>query len=264
MKDCCSADSQMHHHPCKKVMMAIISLLALCGAIYVIILSRNALRNYDYIGKNPDQINTMMFNGEGKVEAKPDIANITMGLMVEKTKVSDAQKESTDVMNQFITKVKTLGVDSKDIKTANYSIMPQFDWNKDGKQTLRAYQVSQNVELKIRNLDKVGDILALAGELNLNQVGSLNFDIDQKDELLKQARKDAIVKAKQKAEETAKDLGISLGKIVSFSENNAQPPVIYNAYPMAKTMNMEMGASPEINAGNAELTVDVSISYEIR
>ena len=188
-------------------------VLIFSGSLFLINKNRNITKEYGYIGKNPDTIQTMNFSGEGKVDAKPDIAIISMGLTVEKTKVGDAQKESSTKMNAFIDKVKKLGVESKDIKTQNYNIYPQYDWN-NGKQTFRSYQITQNVQIKIRNLDKVSEILGLAGEFNLNQVGSLSFDVDKKEEFEKQAKEDAIKKAKLNAEETARMLGIKLGKKV--------------------------------------------------
>jgi len=247
---------------CAKISFA---LLILMITSYLFILSRNAIREYNYIGKNPENAVSMMsFSGEGKIVSKPDIAKVQMGLMVEKKNIADAQKESNETMNKFLEKVKTLGIESKDIKTMNYNIYPQYDWTKE-RQVLRGYQITQNVELKIRNLEKIGDVLALAGEFNLNQVGSLQFDIDNKEKLIESAREEAIQKAKANAEKTAKALGIGLGKIVSFSEGMYNQPEIYNAYPMRAMKGMDIAeSSPEIESGSAEIKMNVNITYEVR
>ncbi len=240
--------------------------LFLSGAVFLFVQIRNSAREYKYIGRTPESIKTMNFTGEGKVNAKPDIAMVSMGLTVEKKTVAEAQKESSEKMNAFIKSVKDMGVKEEDIKTTNYNVYPQYNWV-DGRQYLRAYSLSQNVELKIRDLDKISDIIGLAGQYNLNQIQDLTFDVDKKDEFLKQAKEEAIEKAKANAEETAKLLGISLGRIVSYNEYNNNIDV-YNGYRLqnsyAKVMDESAGvASPEISAGNAELTVNVNIVYEL-
>lgn len=248
------------------------ALLALVSTIFMIILSvlivfkiKNTNREFNYIGRNPESIKTMSFRGDSKVTAIPDIAVVSMGLTVEKKKVSDAQAESTKTMNAFITKLKATGIDSKDIKTNNYSVYPQYDWT-SSKQVLRGYQVTQNVEIKIRNLDKISEVLGFVGEFNLNQVGDLRFDVDNKEEYLKQAKEEAIKKAKINAEETAKSLGIQLGRIVSYDEY-ADNVSVYNGYPMYAKSEMMVddlgGAAPEVSVGNAELKMNVGITYEI-
>lgn len=249
----------------------VFALLALISTIFMIILSvffvfkiKNAAREFNYIGRNPESIKTMSFRGDAKVSVIPDIAVVSMGISVEKKTVSDAQAESTKTMNAFIAKLKATGIDSKDIKTNNYNVYPQYDWTST-KQILRGYQISQNVEIKIRNLDKVSEILGFAGEFNLNQVGDLRFDVDNKEQYLKQAKEDAIKKAKLNAQETARSLGIELGRIVSYDEYSDNTSV-YNGYPMySKSVRDEGlgGAAPEVSVGNAELKMNVGITYEI-
>lgn len=240
------------------------TLLVLTGVVFLFSQTRNSMKQNFYIGKTPDTMRTMNFNGVGKVSVKPDIAMVSMGFSTEKKTVSEAQKESTNIMNSFISKVKTLGIEDKDIKTANYNIYPQYDYT-SGKQILRGYQLTQNVNLKIRNLDKVSDILALAGEFNLNQVGDLTFDVDNKEQFIKQAKEDAIKKAKENALETSHDLNIELGRIISLNQYD-NTPVIYNGYKMLDSMNAGMGGgpvSPTVSSGNAEISVTVDLTYEI-
>lgn len=240
-------------------------LLMVAGSVFLFFMTRNSAREYKYIGRTPESIKTMSFNGEGKINVKPDIAMISMGLSVEKKTVSEAQTESTKSMNAFIEKVKTLGVEDKDIKTTNYNIYPQYDWT-NGYQFLRGYQLNQNVEIKIRNLEKISEIVSLAGVFNLNQVQDLRFDVDNKEEYVKQAKEEAIKKAKENASETAKLLDISLGRIVSFNEYENSPDV-YNGYKLEYAMADGLGggnvSSPEVSAGNAEIVVNVNILYEL-
>ena len=118
--------------------------------VYLGVLTWNAVKAHDYIGRSEQQIYTITIFGEGKVTAIPDIAQISLGIQTEKFKVADAQKENTEKMNELIKELKGMDIEAKDITTANYSIYPQYDW-RDGEQILRGYVVSQNVIVKIRN-----------------------------------------------------------------------------------------------------------------
>lgn len=244
----------------------LIIVVLLILAVYLAGLARNAFRQHDYIGKTSDSVRSMSFSGEGKEVVKPDIALVTTGVEIEKKTVAEAIKEGTDKMNLFVEKALALGIKREDIKTVNYSINPAYDWSREGKQTLRGYTHRQSIELKIRDLNKVSDVLATAGDLGLNQVGDLRFDVDNKEATIAKAREAAIAKAKANAAATSKQLGISLGKLVGYNANEQLPAQIYNAVPMYK-LNAAMEAagapSPTISEGQSEITVAVSLTYEI-
>ncbi|MFA6514239.1 MAG: SIMPL domain-containing protein [Patescibacteria group bacterium] len=210
-------------------------------------------------------------NGSGTVYAKADIASLTVGLKTEiKKTAADATKESTDKMNKIVAEVKKLGVEDKDIKTTDYRLSPSYNWTDKEGQKLVGYEVSQNVTLKIRDLNKIGDIISKTTETGANQVGNINFTIDDEYELKNQARGLAIEKAKEKAEMIAKESGMKLGKITGVYENSASyPPVMFD-YSNAK---MELSAvagqgggiaAPSIEAGQNEVKVEVTLTYEVK
>ena len=237
-------------------------LLALVAAVYLILLSRNVWKQHDYIGRPESQRDTIAISAEGKVTALPDIASISVGVMTEKKTVAEAQKENTAKMNAIVAKIKEFGVAAEDIKTTNYSIYPQYDWI-DNRQVERGFQVSQNVEVKVRDLSKIGDILSAVGELGANQVGGVTFTIDEPEELRQQARLKGLEAAKAKAQALAEAAGVKLGKVVGFSENEGYvpSPMFY-----AKDAAMGLGggsATPSIESGSQDVIVNVTVLYEI-
>jgi hypothetical protein len=239
---------------------ALKSLLFLALAAYVILLARNAAKSFDYIGRPESQRDTIAISAEGKVTALPDIATIPIGVQTEKKKVSEAQAENSTKMNAIVAKLKELGVAAEDIKTANYSIWPQYDWV-NGRQIERGYQVSQNVDVKIRNLDRIGQVLAAAGELGANQVGGVTFTIDDPEDLRQQARLKGLGAAKAKAQALADAAGVKLGKVVGFSESSGwQPPVLYGKAYEALGAG---GGTPDVQPGSQDVVVTVSVIYEI-
>jgi hypothetical protein len=128
---------------------------------------------------------------------------------------------------------------------------------------LSGYTISQSVTVKIRDLTKISDVLAKAGESGANQVGGLNFTFDDPENLKVQARDKAIVNAKSKAETLANSLGIKLGRIVGFIEGGSAPYPI-TMYKSAEAYGMGGGgAAPQVEAGSQDITSNVSITYEI-
>lgn len=246
-------------HHLRKGPFVIALLLAL--TVWVGFKARNEAREFDYIGV-PVERNVITVNGEGRVVTKPDIATVDLGTTVEKKTVSEAQQENTRVMNELISKLKAAGVDSADIQTTSYSVYPNYDYN-NGRQLLRSYSVSQNVHVKIRDLGKVGEIIGMAGSLGANQIGGINFTVDEPEAAKAEARDEAIAVAKAKAEAIAKAAGITLGRILSFSESQDSVPPYFYAKDAAMG-NESVGASaPSVEAGSSEFVINVTISYEI-
>lgn len=247
-----------------KVFAVFAALAMLALVVFLGTLVANNVKGYQYIGKPTAERDTIAISGEGKVTGIPDIATISVGLQTEKPDVKSAQTENTTKMNRLIENLKNLGVESKDIQTSYYNIYPQYDWT-NGKQILRGYQVSQGVSIKIRNLSKIGDILASAGEGGANQVSGLSFNIDDPEALRQEARVEALQNAKEKADALARVAGVELGKIVSFSEYAETPVSMYKSYSdMGGFGGGGEGAAPTVESGSMDIVVNVTVSYEIK
>lgn len=234
-------------------------LLILCIAAIVIV----ALV---VVSDKTDAQDRFSVSATGKVFAKPDVANLTIGFQTEvKATAAEAVKENSEKMNKIIEALKALAIETKDIKTTNYNLNPLYDWTQTGGQRLRGYQVSQNVTIKIRELDNIGEAIAKTTEKGANQIGNVSFTIDDEDELKAQARDEAIEKAKAKAEDIAKKTGMKLGKIVSVYENQ----VYYPEARYASDMALGIGGggaieAPSIEVGENEVSVEINVTYEVK
>ncbi len=205
--------------------------------------------------------------GSGTVYAKADIANIEVGLKttVKKT-AAEATNESTDKMNKIVAELKKLNIEDKDIKTSNYTLSPVYNWTNVKGQELIGYEVTQTLTLKIRDLNKIGDVIAKTTEQGANQVGNINFTIDDEFALKNQARELAITKAKEKAILIASQSGMKLGDVKSVYENTeVMPPVMYsNAKLDLSVGNESVSVTPNIQSGQNEIKVDVTLVYEVK
>jgi len=226
----------------------------------------NKLKENRFIGKEAEVKNTISVSGTGEIWTKPDLVLIDFSVVGEKKTVIEAMAENTKKMNSVIEAIKSQGVEEKDLKTTNFSISPRYEWYEKseiypaGKRVLVGYEVNQTLQVKIRDLTKIGNIIQVATKAGANQVGDLRFTIDKQDELKSQARKEAIEKAKVMAKEIAGQLGVKLVKITNFSEN-ATAPI---PYPYFMERAMGGGAeTPQIQTGENKIEVQVSITYEI-
>ena len=131
--------------------------------------------------------------GSGTVYAKADIANISVGLKTgPKKTAAEATAESTDKMNNIISAIKKLGLEDKDIKTSDYALSPVYNYTNQKGQELVGYEVTQTLTLKVRDLSKIGDFISKTTEQGANQIGNINFTIDDEFALKNQARELAI------------------------------------------------------------------------
>src|SRR3990170_2444594 len=151
--------------------------------------------------------------GTGEASGAPDLALLTLGVSTEKRSVKEARDQAAEAMDAVLSSLRDNGVEEKDIQTRQLSIEPQFDYI-DGRQQLRGFRVTNIVSAKLRDLDKVGEVIdgAAGAGGDLIQVQGLSFTIEEPDDLRAQAREEAVNEARAKAERLAELAGVKLGK----------------------------------------------------
>lgn len=223
------------------------------------------------------QVNTISFSGHGEVSAVPDIANVDFTIEKDAKTVKEAQDGVAQIEKKSLDFIRANNVADKDIKTTNSSFYPKYEYQVEkqiapctqygcpptpGKNVIVGYTASESITVKIRNTDDAGKIIQGLGSVGVSNLNGPNFAVDKEDDLKIGARKLAIDDAKIKAQSLAKDLGVRLGKITSFSETGNYP------VPMMYAKDSMMGASAvapaELPKGENKITSDVTITYEIR
>src|SRR3989338_2376618 len=188
------------------------------GTVVMVVLAVFLIASTNQVLNTATTTNTVSFSGEGKVVAKPDIAKISLSIVTDALTSKTAQDENSKKSKTVTDYLKKQNIDDKDIKTTGYNIYPQYKYPQYGGQpTVTGYQVNQSMEVRIRDLDKVSNILDGIVASGANQVSQLSFEIDNPDALKSEARAKAIADAKSKANELKSQVGISLGKIINFS-----------------------------------------------
>jgi uncharacterized protein YggE len=203
-------------------------------------------------------------NGEGKVTVAPDVANLSLGVQVEAVTLAEANQKASAAMDALINVLKTQGVADKDIKTQSFNIYPVYDYAKDtGKATIRGYQVSNTVEVKVRVIANAGKIIdtavAVAGDAV--RVNNIYFSVDNPNAAINAARELALLDAKAKAEQIARITGVSLGQ-VSFVSDSSSGGARITAPSFDSKAGAESATTP-ILPGDTDLTVTVQVIYNI-
>jgi hypothetical protein len=206
--------------------------------------------------------------GSGEVTAVPDTALLNMGVSKTAPSVEAAQTQVNEVINQITAQMKNLGVEEKNIKTVNYSVNPNYDFTA-GTQKINGYMVNADVQVRIKPVDKANQAIDAATQAGATNVGNVQFVIDdaKRAELEEQARKEAIEKAKAKAESISRTSGIRLGRLVDVQESGTpgvQPPILMRAELSKDSMagNAEPAPVTELNPGENKVSISVSLSYE--
>lgn len=251
------------------------SLVGILLAVFLAVISIKEIKSIGYVGKDTPIMNNISVNGKAEVVSIPDIATFSFGVTETAKTVQEAQAKATEKTNNALKAVKAGGVADKDIKTLSYSINPHYEYTQGvctaygcpgGKSVLTGYDVSQTIEVKIRDLTKAGDLFDSIGNVGVQNVNGLTFGIDNIDTVKAAARAKAIADAKTKAEKIAKDLGVSLVRITSFYDSSDEVIYPYGRGGGVATdmMSAKVAAAPEIPKGEQKVTANVTITYEIK
>lgn len=220
----------------------------------------NAWNNFRNAGAT-NIYQTVSFTGEGKVKAAPDTARVDIGLTTEGKDTITVQNENSSKMNAVIKFLKERGIHEADIKTNNYSLSPKYEYNK-GKSSLVGYTLNQNLEITVRNLDKIGEILDGAVSSGANRINSVSLFVNKPEELKNKAREEAVKAAWEKASLTSKTAGFRLGRLVGFSESSAGEPPVYFEAMAAKGGGA--ASAPQIEPGTQEIKINVTLTYLLK
>jgi len=214
---------------------------------------------------NTNQQVGIWVSGEGKVTVTPDVANLSLGVQVEAVTLNEANTKAAAAMDALIKVLKAQGVADKDIQTQNFNIYPVYDYNKDtGKATIRGYQVTNTVTVKIRVIANTGKIIdaSVVAAGDAVRVNRIYFSVDNPTAAMNQARELALLDAKAKAEQIARVTGVSLGPVSFVSDSSGSGRFITPSFD-AKAAGAE-GATTPILPGDTDVTVSVQVIYNIK
>jgi uncharacterized protein YggE len=203
---------------------------------------------------------TMSISGTGVINVKSDQAKIVLGVYTEGKSAGAAIDENAALMTQVIAALKQMGFTDADMKTTNYVVSPTYNWEI---QSVVGFQVTNLIELTVKDLSKVGPAIDAASAAGANRVDSIGFGIsDATAQAMKlQAYTLAIKDAKAKSDVITSGLGVSITGVQSITESSYYPYTEYRSYDVASSSAGK--ASTPVISGNLSITVTLNIVYLI-
>jgi len=207
---------------------------------------------------------TVSVTGQSEVAAEPDMARVTLGVDSRKPTMAEARTEVTATVDRVLALSRELKIDPKYVNATRLQVQPEYRWNeKDRKRVLLGYAVTRQVDIELRDLEKLGTLLEKAVDAGVNQVGDPVLDSTRRKELERQAMTKAVEDARLNAETLATAAGVKLGTVRTLNGNASPPSVpIYRAKAM---MAADAVASPEetYQAGEMKFSAMVNAEYDL-
>jgi uncharacterized protein YggE len=250
--------------------VGVLTLLIMIIAVFMVI---RIFKEVNVVDAN--QNNTITVDGDAEVFSVPNIATISFSVRAENLDLVKAQEEAETKVSTAVEAIKALGVEEKDIQTTYYNANPRYEWDnkcgqygcETGDRKLVGYEVSETITIKVRDLAKASPAIGALGTSKVTDIQGPSFGIEDRDALMQEARKEAIKEAKEKAKVLADELGVKLGRIVSYYDGGNGYPVPMSAKAetdMAVSNEARGGAAPTIVAGENRIYSSVTIVYKIK
>ncbi len=198
-------------------------------------------------------------SGSGTASARPDVVDIQLGVESISSDAAQAIRENSDRVTAVVAALRDSGAEEKDIQTAEYRMWVEQVYDRDGPTGEVRYHVVNQMRVRLRDLDKTGAILQGALEAGANNVGGIAFSVDDTAGLRSQARGEAIADARAKAEQLARELGVTLAGVRQVSEVAGAPPGLITRNFAFDSVAMEQPAAREVPVSSGEFNVTVAV-----
>lgn len=200
-------------------------------------------------------------SAQAEARRAPDVASVSAGVVTQAADANTALRQNADQMAKVVAAIRAAGVADRDVQTAGVNLNPQYRYVENQPPAITGYQASNTVNVTVRDIAKLGRILDALVATGANQVNGPTFDIDKKEPVYDEARRDALDRARQRAEMYAKALGLRVRRIVSIDETGgAAVPRPMPMLAMAKAARDE--ATP-ISPGENVLSVNLNVVFEL-
>jgi uncharacterized protein len=203
--------------------------------------------------------------GIGKVTGKPDIARVTVGIETQASSLQTAVDDNKAKMNNLLDTLKKLGLADKDIRTSNYSVytervgQPDMATEKPLSTDQMIYHVTNQVDVTVRDVNQIGEVLDKAVAAGANNIYGVNFSVEDTAKLEAEAREKAVADGKARAESLAQLNGVQLDEVLTVSE------VVGGAAPLYRDAAMGMGGGgTPVQPGELEMSVSIQITYAVK
>lgn len=238
----------------KRVSMKIGVVAVLVGLVILVLTGTASAQNAP--------ANSITVDGFGQAFGAPDVAYLQLGVQVTDTDVTAAFNRANELMTAVISALTEQGIAPNDIQTTGLYMYPETAYDpQTGAPTDRiTYRVGNSVDVTIRDVSKIGEVVSAGVNAGANNINSLNFGIADAAALEREARTAAVADAKDRAAQLAEALGLTLGDpiIVVESFTSSDPPVLYE-----RAQAMGGSGNVPIQQGQLNVNIQVTVTFSI-
>lgn len=199
-------------------------------------------------------------SAQAEARRVPDVATISAGVVTQAADANAAMRANAVQMDKVMAAIQAAGIAARDIQSSGISLNPQYKYVENQEPAITGYQASNTVNLKVRDIGKLGRVLDALVASGANQVNGPSFEIDQPDAAYDEARRGALDKAQARAAMYAKALGLRVRRIVSISEGGGfRPPMPM----MAMAARGKAEADTAVAPGESVLSANLDVVFEL-
>ena len=207
-----------------------------------------------------NQVPQISVSGEGKVKITPDQVVINVGFQNTGKDAKEVKTLNDEVVDKVIKFLKKSGIPVTDYKTNNVSLYKSYDYEKKKYN----FQASQSLTILLKDLSKYDDVMMGLNDAGVNSINGVEFKSSKMDDYEREARKKAMLDAKQKAQDYVSVLGQKVGKALLITDNSQS----YAPQPMYKGNMMAMAADgggqrETLAVGELEIITNVSVTFAL-
>ena len=204
--------------------------------------------------------------GSGEVKAQPDMAYVTLGVEARRPTLAEARTEVNVTVERVLALTRELKIEPKFVDSTRLQVQPDYRWDeKASKQVLLGYVVSRQVDVELRDLDRLGTLLEKSVSAGANQVSGARLDSSRRKELERAALAQAVEDARMNADTLARAAGAKLGPVQVISTAGTMPVPKYSerAISVAAAPPMADAAEQSYTPSEMKFTADVSAQFEL-
>ncbi|NWG53061.1 MAG: SIMPL domain-containing protein [Hydrogenophilaceae bacterium] len=199
---------------------------------------------------------------EGEIEAAPDMATISLGVTTEGQTAQAALAANAQRMNALTQALRRANVAERDIQTSNVSVNPQYVYQENEAPRISGYQAQNMVTVKVHELGNLGRIIDASVAAGGTNVNGVTFGLDNPEPRLDEARREAMQRARARADLYAQAAGMRVHRIIAITEGyHVAPPV---PMPYMRAEAMDGAASTPIAPGEIRTSANVTVVFELR
>lgn len=214
-----------------------------------------------------DEERTITVTGNATILVDADSASVSLGVLSVAREASEASRLNAEQIDALIKALEGIGIERRDISTSYYYVSARRNYevlDDNGDYAISGYEVSNNLSVTVRDIDKVGAVIDTALANGANSCNGVDFSASNSGETQDQALILAIGEAKRRAALIAEACGGQLGEILNVSENYSSSGILVNNTRLAMEDSADKGMGTQIISDGLSFSATVYVTFALK